>query len=125
MSEANEEKNPQEIQDKVNELLEGDSNVPVEVVEYINLLQDSLIQFQGVLYTKNSELQLMQAKLNALAVEPDHEKAASKLRAMRQHVNKYFAALDDRQHGGVAQGKALDSIIETLGMAYGSKGVKA
>lgn len=119
MSDTNQELEAQQIQDKVNQLLEGDSNVPKEIVDYINLLQDSLIQFQGVLYTKNNELQIMQSKLNGLAVEPDHVDAARKLRVIRQHINKYYKALDDRQHGGVAQGKAIDGIQEVLGMAHG------
>jgi len=49
----------------------------------------------------------------------------AKLNEIKQHIWDYFKALDDREHGGMAQESAFCYIKKTLGMYWHSGITKA
>lgn len=52
------------------------------------------------------------------AVVPDSDKMRTRLYGVEKAINKYHLALDRREHGGVAQNKAVQEIQELLGMNW-------
>jgi chromosome segregation ATPase len=53
------------------------------------------------------------------------EEMAKEIEALRKQlenitavINEYYAALDNRQHGGIAQSKAFDKVQNALGMQW-------
>ncbi len=50
---------------------------------------------------------------------PDNGKElAEQVASIRKAIRKYYLALDNRQHGGVAENKAFSEIQEVLGMTW-------
>ena len=62
----------------------------------------------------------IEANLCADCLDADKERAASDaaMAAVREAVRSYYAALDRREHGSVAQDKAFRAIEQALGMQW-------
>lgn len=52
------------------------------------------------------------------SVAPNGNELTQKLYAIEKAVKKYYLALDRREHGSIAQDKALTEIQEALGMTW-------
>lgn len=97
------ERTHQEITDvetRAMTLLEvGEVDKPI--IEYIEVLQDAIAAYQGELYARNSDV-------SSLTVQLD--KAKSNIGIVKESIEQYRKDLAERKHGGVACGKAIDSI---------------
>ncbi|WP_027854271.1 hypothetical protein [Marinobacterium litorale] len=52
------------------------------------------------------------------SVAPNGDELNRKIYAIEKAVTKYYLALDNREHGGVAENKAFNEIQEILGMSW-------
>jgi hypothetical protein len=48
----------------------------------------------------------------------ERDEAQKQIESIRQAIRDYFLALDERQHGGLAQDKAFNAICTELGMSW-------
>ena len=108
-----------EHDEAVNEVMELVGSAMDSSMKAGELLLDSHEKFNAQFASAKSLMNLVESKLRAVLVNVHAPQAQADARdAVSQAVRDYHFALDTRQHGGVAAGKALGAIQEALGLNW-------